>query len=75
MKWLGQHSESVKELARILYEKMARLDPSGPEWDEVDPDVAEFCAYCVEEILNSRDLLYRAPADDNVIKGHPELAE
>ncbi len=66
----GTHSDPVKRLARILYEKMEHLDPGscgGESWDELSPHARDYYALCVEAMVEQGPVLRAALTDDNVI--------
>lgn len=51
-------------LARILYEAMERLDPSGPEdaspWDRLPDRDREFYRHCIRALIANKGLVLAA---------------
>ena len=69
---IGRSAEVVK-LARVLYEEMEHLDPSGDDyipWDCLSQREVEFYCLCIESIFEKSDLVLRLLAHDNMILGH-----
>ena len=63
----GLHRRALIDLARILYDKMERLDPAGDPWSEFDGQQVSFYACCIEEVLLHSDLIDRAISDNDMV--------
>ena len=65
---------AVVLLAERLYESMERLDPGdGRSWDELSPREREFYRVLMTLVLEERELVAQAIADnDNVGRGSEE---
>lgn len=60
-------SEAARQLARILFEEMERLDPGccgGGLWDDLPQRDMAFYVSCVEKLLENDDLIARAQRND-----------
>jgi hypothetical protein len=68
---LPESEQSIMRLARKLYLSMIILDPGGPgedaSWDELTARRRDYYRLLVSAILEERELVTSALADDNPI--------
>jgi hypothetical protein len=67
---------AVTGLAKVLYEKVERLDPrccGGSEWDKLPTFDLRLYASCIEELLDYPELLIAAAPDDDMVLWKSEI--
>ena len=65
----------LERLAICLFEEMNRLDSESGEWLAILPHERDFYRFCISAVLDRKDLVIKAIADNDSVNWHLHIGK